>query len=130
MRKKILSVGNCSFDHGKLARFMSQHFHAEVFAARHTEEAFQRLRAERFDLVLVNRIFHGSGHEGLETIRSIKADPELAATPVMLLSNYAEYQAQALAAGAEIGFGKEQLESQETLENLRQVLAPPDSVMA
>jgi two-component system chemotaxis response regulator CheY len=82
MRKKILSVGNCSFDHGRLARMMGRHFQAEVFAARHAEEAFQRLRAERFDLVLVNRVFHGNRQEGLEAIRSLKADPGLAATPV------------------------------------------------
>jgi CheY-like chemotaxis protein len=123
MRKKILSVGNCSFDHGRLAHLMSQHFRAEVFSARHTEEAFQRLRSERFDLVLVNRVFHGNGQEGLEAIRSIKADPDLAATPVMLLSNFPEYQAQARAAGAELGFGKDQFHSLDSVESLRQVLA-------
>ena len=123
MRKKVLSVGNCSFDHGKLSRLMNQHFRAEVFAARHTEEAFQRLRAEQFDLVLVNRIFHGNGQQGLDAIRSIKADPELAATPVMLVSNFAEYQAEALAAGAKLGFGKDQFETLDAVESLRQVLA-------
>jgi CheY-like chemotaxis protein len=123
MPKKILSVGNCSFDHRCLARMMDQHFRAEVYAARHADEAVERLRAEPFDLVLVNRVFHGNGQMGLDAIRMIKADPELAATPIMLVSNYPEYQAEALAAGAEHGFGKDQFQALHTVESLRQVLA-------
>jgi hypothetical protein len=41
----------------------------------------------------------------------------------MLISNYPEYQAEALAAGAKVGFGKDQFESLEAVESLRQVLA-------
>jgi len=122
MGKKVLSIGNCRYDHGRLASLLSEHFQAEVVYARQTDEALEKLRAERFDLVLVNRIFHRSGQEGLEVIRRLKAEPDLAATPVMLLSNYPEFQQQAVAAGAEPGFGKEEYDSPTVIEELRRFL--------
>src|SRR4051794_40412580 len=98
MDKKILAIGNCSHDHSRLAKWMEHHYRATVVSARHTEEAIERLRADRYDLVLVNRIFDEDGEEGLDAIRRMKADPEFAQTPVMLMSNFHEYQMQALAA--------------------------------
>ena len=95
---------------------------AEVLGVPHTEEAIRRLRTDQFDLVLVNRIFHGNGQRGLDAIRRLKADPELAAMPVMLLSNLADHQAEALAAGAEPGFGKSQFAVLASLEGLRRFL--------
>ena len=123
MTKKVLSVGNCSYDHGQLTKQLSKHFQAEVVAAEHTEEALERLRAEPFDLVLVNRIFDGNGQEGLDAIRRMKAEPELANMPVMLVSNYPEYQQKAVAAGASPGFGKDQFKTLHSVESLRRVLA-------
>src|SRR5437016_6172706 len=86
--KKVLSLGNCRYDHGRLAAMLNEHFHADVVYARHEEEALEKLRGESFHLVMVNRIFHRNGQQGLEVIRRLKAEPELAATPVMLLSNH------------------------------------------
>ena len=45
------------------------------------------LRAGEFDLVLVNRVLDADGSSGLDLIRAIKADPDLANVPVMLVSN-------------------------------------------
>ena len=123
MTKKVLSVGNCSYDHGQLTHQLSEHFQAQVVAAEHTEEALERLRAEPFDLVLVNRIFDGNGQQGLDAIRRMKAEPELAGTPVMLVSNYPEYQQEALSVGAEPGFGKDQFKTLHSVEGLRRFLA-------
>ncbi len=120
--KKVLSVGNCRYDHGRLANMLTEHFQADVIYARHEEEAVEKLRAQRFDLVLVNRVLHRNGQQGLEVIRRLKSEPELAATPVMLLSNHTDYQQQALAAGAEPGFGKEKLDKPELVEDLRPYL--------
>jgi two-component system chemotaxis response regulator CheY len=122
MSKKVLSIGNCRYDHGRLASLLGEHFHAEVVYARHADEALEKLHAQPFDLVLVNRILHRDGQPGLEIIRRLKAEPKLAATPVMLLSNFADYQQQALAAGAEPGFGKEQFDDPELIEELRPYL--------
>lgn len=122
MSKSVLSIGNCRYDHGRLASVLSEHFQAEVVYARHTDEALEKLRARHFDLVLVNRVLHRNGQPGLEVIRRVKADPDLAATPIMLLSNHSDYQQQALAAGAEPGFGKAQLDEPELIDDLRPYL--------
>jgi two-component system chemotaxis response regulator CheY len=105
-----------------LARLVSEHFPAEFCRAQRIDEALAQLRGEAFDLVLVNRVFDRNAQQGLELIRQIKADPELAGTPVMLLSNYPQYQEEAVAAGAEPGFGKDHLYRPETREKLRQFL--------
>jgi two-component system chemotaxis response regulator CheY len=122
MAKKILAVGNCSVDHGALARLVSGHFPAQLCRAQQINDALAQLRGDTFDLVLVNRVFHGIAQQGLDLIRQIKADPTLAATPVMLLSNYPQCQQEAVAAGAEPGFGKDHLHHAETREKLRPFL--------
>jgi two-component system, chemotaxis family, chemotaxis protein CheY len=122
MTKKVLSIGNCRYDHGRLANMLNEHFRAEVVPARHADEALEKLCSQPFDLVLVNRVLHRNGQPGLEVIRRLKAEPDLAATPVMLLSNLANYQQMALAAGAEPGFGKEQFDDPEVIEELRRYL--------
>ena len=71
---------------------LNEHFHADVVYARHEEEALEKLRGEQFSLVMVNRIFHRNGEHGLDVIRHLKSEPDLAATPVMLLSNHENYQ--------------------------------------
>lgn len=121
-QKSVLNVGNCQFDHGKIEDLISANFDAEVVAASLQDEAFQRLRAGRFELVLVNRKFFADSSEGLELIERIKGDPQLAGTPVMLLSNYAEAQQAAVAVGAEPGFGKAELDRSETLVKLARFL--------
>lgn len=120
--KRVLSIGNCGFDNGSLRSVVGA-FGAEVSAAEDWSDAAELLRRDKFDLVLVNRKLDADGSDGLEIIREIKQSPEFQLTPVMLLSNYPEYQAQAVAAGAEPGFGKSQLSSRETSERLGKYLA-------
>jgi CheY-like chemotaxis protein len=122
MTKRVLSIGNCGFDNGSLRSVVSA-FGAEVAVADDWSDAAELLRREKFDLVLVNRKLDADGSDGLEIIREIKQTPEFKATPVMLLSNYPEYQAQAIAAGGEPGFGKSQLHSRETSERLGKFLS-------
>ncbi len=107
--KRVLSVGQCMADHGSIRRVLSQQFGAEVVPADSIDEALERLRGGGFDLVLVNRVFDADGTSGVDLVRRVKADPELAAVPVMLVSNYADAQEQAVAAGAVPGFGKASL---------------------
>lgn len=120
MPKKVLAVGNCSFDHANLSGMISSHFAAEVAPAGTADEALEMLRGDRFDLVLVNRVL--SGGTGIDLIQRIKADDRLAEIPVMMLSNYPESQADAEAAGAAPGFGKAQLADPKTLDKLRPFL--------
>jgi CheY-like chemotaxis protein len=120
--KRVLSIGNCGFDNGSLRSAVSG-FGAEVAAAEDWSDAAELLRQQEFDLVIVNRKLDADASDGLEIIREIKQSPEFQDTPVMLLSNYPEYQAKAIAAGTEPGFGKAQLHSRETSELLGKYLS-------
>jgi two-component system, chemotaxis family, chemotaxis protein CheY len=108
-KPRILSVGQCSFDHASISRHLGKTYGAEVTGADTKGQALTSLRAGEFDLVLVNRVLDGDGSSGLDLIRAIKADPELAGVPVMLVSNYEDAQAEAKAVGALPGFGKADL---------------------
>ena len=56
--------------------------------------------------------------DGIDVIRALKADAELSKTPVMLVTNFAEHQQLAVAAGAVEGFGKQSLRDPATREKL------------
>lgn len=122
MGKRVLNVGQCGMDHGSIMRLLGQEFDAEVVSADLEPEVMAVMRRQHFDLVLVNRLLDADGSDGLKVIRSIKADPRTADTPVMLVSNYPEYQEQAVAVGAEPGFGKRDLGSAETRAALSRFL--------
>ena len=70
------------------------------------EDAIEALAGIPFDLVLVNRLMDRDGASGQEIIERIKADATFGSTPVMMITNFAENQASAIAAGAVPGFGK------------------------
>jgi CheY-like chemotaxis protein len=108
-KPRILSVGQCSFDHRLISRHLRKMYGAEVAGANTIGEALVTLRAGEFDLVLVNRVLDGDGTSGLDVIQAIKAEPELAGIPVMLVSNYHEAQTEAQTLGALPGFGKTDL---------------------
>jgi two-component system chemotaxis response regulator CheY len=74
---------------------------------------------------LINRKLDIDYSDGLEILTALKADPAYKSIPVMLVSNYADAQAEAVRAGAEPGFGKSQLSSIETVEKLRRFLEEP-----
>jgi two-component system chemotaxis response regulator CheY len=117
--KSVLAIGNCSYDHGNLAAAIREHFDAHVTAASQPEEALEMLAEGPFDLVLVNRILSSDGSSGVDLIRRLKADARLAGLPVMLVSNFSDAQQQAVAVGAEPGFGKKALDSPETIAKLK-----------
>jgi two-component system chemotaxis response regulator CheY len=123
MKKHVLDVGQCQMDHGALRRLIEGKFAADVTQAQSAGQALAQLRAAQFDLVLVNRKLDVDDSDGLEIIRQIKADPQLAGVNVMLVTNYAEHQEQAVAAGAAPGFGKAELMQPSTLERLKPFLA-------
>ena len=121
-KPRILSVGQCSFDHGMISRHLRMIYGADVVRANTVGEALVSLRAGNFDLVLVNRIFDGDGTPGVDLIRAIKSEPDLAGLPVMLVSNYEDAQAEAQSVGALPGFGKTDL-LQKTVPALESVFA-------
>jgi len=122
MKKRVLDVGNCGPDHGSIRAAIARSFDAEVRQTHGPDDTLAALRSEKFDLVLVNRKLDQDYSDGLEIIKQIKADPQLNSVPVMLITNYAEHQATAVAEGAEYGFGKLELAAPATLEKLARFL--------
>jgi PleD family two-component response regulator len=120
--KRVLSVGQCGADHSRISRTFEQAFGAEVVGVDTTLEALAKLRAEPFDLVLVNRVYDADGSPGLELIRQVTSDETLKQTPVMLVSNYDDAQREAVAAGAEPGFGKASLGAPQMINRVKGVL--------
>ena len=121
--KRILSVGQCAADHSRISRTFQQAFAAEVVGVDTNVEALDKLRREAFALVLVNRVFDADGASGMDFIEQVKSDAALAQTPVMLVSNYADAQKQAVEAGATAGFGKAELGAVQMIERVKTVLS-------
>ncbi len=123
-RPRILSVGQCGYDHGQITRQLSQNFDAEVVAADTHAEALDALDESAFDLVLVNRVGDADGAPGLDLIRALKAraGSASAAPAVVLVSNFADAQAQARSLGALDGFGKSDLGRPAFLDAIRRGL--------
>src|SRR5689334_6367784 len=118
MPKHVLNVGQCSMDHAAITRLITSNFEADVAEADSAKEAINALRMQSYDLVLVNRKLDRDYSDGLEIIKQIKSDPELASVPCMLVTNYEDHQQTAIAAGAVPGFGKSQYRDPQTLEKL------------
>ncbi|RIK74447.1 MAG: response regulator [Planctomycetota bacterium] len=123
MSKRVLDVGNCAMDHSMIKRFLTGHFGCEVIQADAADDALAALRQRQVDLVLVNRKLDVDYSDGVDVIRQIKAEPQFAGVPVMLVTNYPEHQQLAVQLGAQRGFGKLELEQPATIERLRPILS-------
>lgn len=123
MPKRVLDVGQCVPDHATIRGYLTRNFDCEVVQTQGVEDTLQQLKSGLFNLVLVNRKLDADYSDGIEVIRQIKADQAIAAVPVMLVTNYAEHQAAAIAEGAIYGFGKLEYQKPETREKLAAVLA-------
>jgi DNA-binding response OmpR family regulator len=121
MTKRVLDVGQCAPDHAAITRLVRS-LGAEVIQTDGLDDTLDQLRQRPFALVLINRKLDADYSDGMEILHAIKADAALAAVPIMLVSNFPEAQAQAIAAGAIQGFGKAELSRPETAEKLRAVL--------
>lgn len=122
---KILDVGQCDHDHGKLVGFLGGRFDARLDRAHGLDDARALLEESRYRLVLVNRLLDVDQTPGLDVIKALKADadPNLSGTPMMLVSNLPEAQREAVAAGAVPGFGKAQFDDPEVARRVAAVLA-------
>ncbi|MBI2481838.1 MAG: response regulator, partial [Planctomycetia bacterium] len=74
MTKCVLVVGNCVPDHAAVRSLIESNFDARVIQAHGPEDALAMLRANKIDLVLVNRKLDRDYTDGLDVIKQIKAD--------------------------------------------------------
>lgn len=121
-KKTLLDCGNCGPDFNTIRQMVTANFDASVIQSHGTEDTLEILRSRSIDLVTVNRKLDRDYSDGLEVIKAIKADPQLASVPVMLVSNYEEHQATAVAAGCVLGFGKLAVQDPNTVEMLQPFL--------
>jgi hypothetical protein len=121
-RARVLDVGNCDPDHAMIREFLTAHFDVEVDRVMFVDDALARMRGTRYALVMFNRLIFEDGSQGLLLLQKAKADPHLTATPVMMISNFAEAQSSSVAAGGVPGFGKAAVGRPETLDLLSRYL--------
>lgn len=123
MSHRVLSVGQCVPDQSAIRRFLQAHFEVELDEADLPADALEQMQTNTFDLVLINRKLDRDYSDGIEIIRSMKQDERLRQIPVMLVTNFAEYQQQAMELGAVHGFGKSEFDDPAVLDRLRPYLA-------
>ncbi len=116
---KILSVGQCGADSRAISRVLTDRFGASVIAAHSADDAERKAAGGGFALVLINRILDADGSSGLELV---DAFVRAGGAPVMLVSDRADAQDAAVAAGALRGFGKSALSRPETAAVIEKAL--------
>ena len=119
MIPKVLITGQCGFDYRGLAHLIEA-CGGTPTAAHCAAETLAQLSSGSYALILVNRILAGDGSRGVDLIKKILT--EQPAQPVMLVSDYPEAQAEAVACGALPGFGKSQLAAPSVAERVRGLL--------
>lgn len=125
MSRTVLSVGQCVPDEAAIERFLKANFDVRIVQADTASETLDLLRKSTYDLVLINRKLDADYTDGMEILRSIKADEALKSVPVMIVSNYPEYQDAAVHLGAEYGFGKAELGRSDVIARLAPLLGSP-----
>jgi len=121
--QRILDIGQCGFDHSNISSFLTSHFDVEVDRAHQWTDAEAKLQEQSYDLILINRLLDRDRSEGLLILKQLKATDDYSNIPVMLVSNYEDAQQTAMAAGAVSGFGKSDLNSNETKQKIASVLS-------
>ncbi|HMV44698.1 MAG TPA: response regulator [Leptospiraceae bacterium] len=122
--KKVLSVGQCVPDHSTLCNYFENSFDCQVIKIDSTDEALKELRKNSYDLVLVNRKLDIDYTDGTILISEMQKENELRQIPVMLISNYEEYQREAIELGAVRGFGKLEYGKDSAYEKVAKFLPP------
>ncbi len=125
MPKKVFLVGHCSPDSSYLSIAVKAIAPDCVIARVNDEASLAAALNDSPDLLMVNRMLDGdfAAISGIDLIaRCRQRHPRLKA---MLISNYADAQAQAVAAGAVPGFGKSELPTSKAREVLATALGHP-----
>jgi len=118
MTKRVLSVGQCVPDTNSLVRFLTSHFDVDVEESDVEVDTMEKLKDHSYDLVIINRKLDADYSDGIQLIQKIKHSSEVKPCKLMLVSNFPEYQDEAVQAGAEYGFGKNDYRKPETVSRL------------
>lgn len=125
MSRKVLDVGQCNADNSRISSLLQKHFDVEVDRSHSHDEAIKLALDTPYDLILINRILDADSTAGMDILASLKTKPSTAQTPVMVVSNYQQTQEEAVSRGAVPGFGKSELDADETIAKLALYLGEP-----
>ncbi len=120
--RTVVSVGQCRPDHAAITHFLKSNFDVEVVATDLADDSLTIIRESEVHLVLINRKLDADYSDGMDILKTMKDDPKLAGIPVMLVSNFPEWQQKAVDAGATYGFGKAELHQPDTVDRVRGAL--------
>jgi CheY-like chemotaxis protein len=123
MSKKVALVGHCGPDSSYLKMAVSKSGAGVQVLSADDDQQLKRVLDGGVDLLLLNRQldFGFDEQEGVDLIKRLRtAYPQI---KTMLVSNYPDAQAAAVAAGALPGFGKREIGSPRVSELLREALA-------
>jgi two-component system, chemotaxis family, chemotaxis protein CheY len=129
--KKVVLVGHCGADSSYLRIAVSSAGAAGIsVVAADDQEALDASLQDSAELVLINRVLDWGfdDQEGIALITRLRQTYPQVKT--MLVSNYADAQAAAVAAGALPGFGKREIGTPRVKEILRSALAETTPVKA
>ena len=122
MPKKIALVGHCGPDSSFLRIAVSKAQREATILSIDDDSDLKRALDDGVDLLLLNRqLDYGfDTHEGVALLKKIRS--KYPAVKAMLVSNYADAQAAAVAEGALPGFGKREIGTPRVNELLRDAL--------
>jgi CheY-like chemotaxis protein len=121
--KKVVLVGHCGADSSYLRIAVASAGAAVSVVAADDQESLGVALQNGVELVLINRVLDWGfdEQEGVALIARLRQTyPQI---KTMLVSNYADAQAAAVAAGALPGFGKREIGSPRVKELLKSALA-------
>lgn len=124
MSQLIALIGHCGPDSSYLRLAVSSAAPGARVLTLEDAAGLEKALSSGVALLLINRVLdYGFEEEdGVSLIRRLRpAHPDL---KMIMVSNYPEVQAAAIAAGANGAFGKRDLRSPKVAELLRQILAP------
>jgi CheY-like chemotaxis protein len=130
MPKTVVDCGNCGPDYNAIRQMVQSNFEAVVLQTHSLEDTLEVLAQRPVDLVTVNRKLDRDYTDGMDVIRGIKADPRFSSVPIMLVTNYEEYQQAAAKEGAVPGFGKLTVRDPATVGLLQPYLGTPKAAPA
>jgi two-component system chemotaxis response regulator CheY len=122
MSKKVVLVGHCGPDSSYLRMVVKQAAKDATLLSADNQIELNEAIEKGADLLLFNREL-GYGFDenlGAEVIRKLR--PEYPSIRMMLVSNYPDAQAAAVAAGALPGFGKREIGSPRVVQLLQDAL--------
>jgi len=122
MAKRVALVGHCGPDSSYLRLTVSRADKDVSVIAADDEQGLQRTLREGVDLLLLNRQLDWGFEEqlGQDLVKRLRASHP--GVKAMLVSNYADAQAAAVANGALPGFGKRDLGTPRVAQMIREAL--------